>query len=202
MSNNDDTDSIKVNISNFMNVVYPDFLYTIQNKFREYGVKFIDLNTGLIVEGNVNIDTLGMITKKSFKKTKKTKGNTSHYLIQPNKKRVYDVEATINIFQPTNDDNPDIITIQVVNQNDLKLWQDICLDIIRDYLYPEPNGRVKSKLIFHLIPLALPSRSNPQSAIQTMLDNIQNYQSKQLDFDMIPGYAIPAIDIFDEDLDQ
>lgn len=187
--------TIDVDTSLFINLVYPDLLYTVQNLLKQQGVQFIDLNTGLIVTGNLNINTLGMITKKSFKKSKKKKGNADHFLIPPKSQKIYDIEATINIYEPESPNDPTIFTIQVIDENDIEFWHETLVGVGQNFIYQKPSGRLGTEAVFQLIPLSLPNPKDPKSAIQAMLGNLQRYRSgEKTDLDMLPGYAYPSFD--------
>lgn len=187
--------SVQVNTNVFLQIVPPDLLYPVQNMLRDLGIHLIDLNTGFIIKGNINIDTLGMISKKSFKKPKKSKSNIVHFLIPPETNKAYDIEATINILEPQDEYHPVIFTIQVMDENDLDFWQNIFVQIGQKYLYQMPSGKIMSEAIFHVIPLTLPDPKDPKSAIQAMRGNIQRYSnSGRSNLDQISGYAYPSLD--------
>lgn len=201
---NSTTQTVEVNTNLFLKIIYPEILYEVQDELTKRGIYFIDLNNGQIIKGNINIDTLGLISKKSFKKTKKAKGNTAHFLIPGDSQKVFDVEATINIYQTSNENDPTIFTVQIVNEKDLDFWYQIFVEIGQKYLYQLPTEEIKSTVIFHLVPLTLPSPKDPKSAIQAMLGNIQNYSAiTKSGFDSLPGYAYPGSDFdeYDEELD-
>ncbi len=194
--------SVSVDSTLFVKVIYPDILYSVQNQLKEHGVDFIDLNNGEIVNGNINIDTLGMIVKKKVKKEKKSKGNATHFLLPPlEKKKIFDIEATINIYQPQSENDPTIFTVQVIDENNLKFWQRVFIDIGKAYLSQRASGEINPEAIFHLIPLTLPDPSDPKSAIQAMRGNIQRYSaSSQNSLNLSSGLYYPEDEeFFDEE---
>lgn len=195
MSNKKDKVTIEVNANIYLKVIYPELLYTVQNSLSKRGIHFVDLNTGFLITGNMNIDTLGMISKKSLKKPAKNAGNTAHFLVPQKIKKVYNIEATINIYEPQDEKHPVIFTIQIIDENDLEFWQKIFIEIGQNHLYQKPSGEITSDVVFHLIPLTLPNPKDPQSVIKAMLDNIQKYQtSDKSSLDLLPGYAYPSFD--------
>lgn len=200
MTKKDDKKTIEINASLFLKVIYPDLLYDVQNKLSKTGIIFIDLNTGLAITGNINIDTLGMISKKSLKKPKNSKQNANHFLIPQEDKKIYDIEATINIYEPPSENEPSIFTIQIINENDLEFWQKIFIELGQRYIYQKPSGRICTEVFFHLVPLARPSGKDPKSAVEAIRGNIQKYQtSNNSRLDTLPGYTYPILDSEHED---
>lgn len=153
-------------------------MYNIQNQIKEFGVDFVDLNTGEIIKGNIYIDTLGMIVKKKIKKVKKQKETPLIFFYHHLKeKSSFDIEATINIYQPQNQNDPTIFTIQIIDEGNLKFWQRMVVEIGKVYLSQRASGEILPEVIFHLIPLTIPDPTDPESAIQAMLGNIQRYNA-------------------------
>lgn len=204
MAINDDKKTIEINTNLFLKVVYPDLLYHVQNKLVEFGIIFIDLNTGLPISGNINIDTLGMIRNKSLKKPNSSNQNVNPFLIPQKDNKIYDIEATINIYEPPNENDPPIFTIQVIDENDLEFWQEIFIELGQYYIYQKPSGIICTEVIFHLVPLTLPNEKDPRSAINAIRGNIQKYSTDTgPSLKTLPGYVYPSIEseAEDEELD-
>lgn len=194
------TETIEINANLFLKVIDPDILYDVQRQLSQRGISFVDLNTGLIVSGNINIDTLGMISKKSLKKTKKPRGNAGHFLIPREVKKIYDIEATINIYESNNDNDPTIFTVQIIDENDLEFWQKLFIEIGQHYIYQKPSGRICTEVIFHLVPLTIPNAKDPESAINAIRGNIQKYLTHtKSSLDMLPGYVYPSLDFYESE---
>ncbi len=196
----DDKKTIEINTNLFLKVIYPDLLYDVQNKLAKSGIIFIDLNTGFPISGNINIDTLGMISEKSLKKPNSSNQNVNHFLIPQKDNKIYNIEATINIYEPPSENEPSIFTIQIINENDLEFWQKIFIELGQHYIYQKPSGRICTEVIFHLVPLTLPNENDPESAIDAIRGNIQKYQtSNKSMLETLSGYVYPSFDSEAED---
>lgn len=163
----------------YISIVDADFYFSVQKAFQALGVLFIDLNDGHIIRGHANIDTLGMLSKLPPEKPQKSYGIADRFLIPPNLPKIisYDVEATINIYEPKDSDEPCIFTIQIVNQNDLEVWYKIVAEVGKLFVEFNKFENKVPKAVFRLIPLAVPDETDPLSAISAMLGNIQRYRA-------------------------
>ncbi len=183
----------------YIQVISADFWFSIQRLFQEQGVTFIDTNNGRPVTGQVYYETLGMVTELSSKTTTpEVVDNRNKYLLPPKETpSIYDVEATINMYQPKSAEEPISFTIQVVDQNDLEKWKEIALAVHRQVVLPTlANGEKELEPVFLLIPLSLPDKDDPSSAISLILGNLQGYKASdaiQDDLNLAPiqPYYLP-----------
>ena len=196
--------SVSIDSTLFVKVIYPDLLYDVQTKLSKSGIIFIDLNTGLPISGNINIDTSGMISEKSLKKTNSSNQNVNPSLIPQKYNQISHVAATINIYEPPSENEPSIFTIHIIKENDLEFWQKIFIELGQHYIYQKPSGRICTEVIFHLVPLTLPNENDPESAIDAIRGNIQKYLTNaNSSLETLPGYVYPHLDseVEDEGLD-
>lgn len=171
--------TITLDPSFFISVIDADFYFSVQQAFQALGIFFIDLNNGRVINGNINIDTLGMVSKLPPLNTPKPQGNIVNFLLpaHPPKPITVDVEATLNFYEPKDTIEPYIFTIQVVNQNELEFWYKIVAEVGKEYINLDKFENKFPQAIFRLIPLCLPTEADPASAISAMLGNIQRYRA-------------------------
>mgnify|MGYP001580592712 CR=1 FL=1 len=172
--------SFAVNPKVYLKVVRPNLLFKVQRAFQDRGITFVNLSNGQLIKGNVNTDTLGMVRdiraisqKATVGFPVKHKDSYSHTDSQP----IFNVEATINIFEPKKTKYPVIFTIRVVNQDDLEYWYNLSEEIGLGFL-KLVWWRPKPTAIFHIVPLTSPDQADPDSSISTMLSLIQGYQTE------------------------
>ncbi len=161
----------------FISIVDADFYFSVQQAFQALGISFVDLNNGQIITGNVNIDTLGMISKLPPEKDTLVRGNVRYFLIpfSAPKHKSYDIEATINIFEPPDSNRPVEFTIQVLNQNDLEFWYKTVAEVGKNYIDIDEFDNLFPRAVFRIVPLALPD-GDDLSAVRAMQGNIQRYR--------------------------
>lgn len=177
MANNKKSKKIALNPKFFITIVDANFYFSVQQAFQALGIQLIDLNNGQIINGNANVDTLGLISKLPPKKEVPDRGNTSHFLfpISTLKHKSFDVEATLNIFEPSNPDDPIVFTVQVINQDDIEFWYKIVAEVGKNYVQMDEYDNLFTTAIFRIVPLAIPNGQD-LSAIRTMQGNIQRYR--------------------------
>lgn len=196
--------NIPINPDLFIKKISNSLYYSVQAAFQEKGVSFVDLNNGHIIYGQVNIDTIGMVLSLPKEKEVNTNTVASKFLIPPKKhKKVVDVEATLNIFEPSDPNEPIIFTIQVVNENNLDDWIEVIQEVGCKYVYLDDFENKVCEILFRVVGLANPDPDDPtDSAVNTMLGNIQRYRANQgQNSDLISGFYIYP-DFYEDDTDQ
>lgn len=186
----------------YVEVINPDFLFALQRYFQSQGVIFIDLNNGHPIYGQVNIDTLGMVTSLPDDTKTKTPDKPNGFLLDPMEpiKVVIDVEAILTLYQPPKN-NKNIITIQVVNLADLEKWYKLAAEVGKNFVELNKFNNTVTDTTFQLVPLAAPDPDDrTNSAINTMLGNIQKYRSGGSSFTAISGLEVDGEgDDFDDE---
>lgn len=169
---------ITLNPDMYIEIINPNFLFSLQRYFQSHGVIFIDLNTGQPIYGQANIDTLGMVT--SLPDDAKTKSNDkpNGFLLVPMepKKVSVDVEAILTVYQPP-ENNENLITIQVVNYADLEKWYLLAAEVGKNFVELDEFNNTVTDTTFRLVPLTAPDPDDrTNSAVNAMLGNIQKYR--------------------------
>lgn len=184
----------------YIRIIDANFFFALQNYFQQLGVIFIDLNTGQPIYGQVNVDTLGMVTSLPKKVQPKPNNSGDGFLLpqmEPKKISV-DVEATLNLYQPP-ENSENIVTIQVVNQADLDKWYKLTAEVGKHFVELDEFENTFTDTTFHIVPLAVPDPADStNSAISTMLGNIQNYRSGS---DSVYAFSDQDIPLSDLDFD-
>ncbi len=196
--------TIPLNPDLFIKKINNDLYYSVQSAFQDKGVSFVDLNNGHIIYGQINIDTIGMVLKLPPEKQATTSPMAAKFLIPPKiHKRIVDVEATLNIYEPKDTAEPIIFTIQVVNENDLDEWIKIIQDVGCKYVYLDEFQNKTTDMLFRVVGLAKPDPSDTtNSAVNAMLGNIQRYRANQgHNSDLISGFYVYP-DLYKDDIDQ
>lgn len=196
--------TITVSPDLFIKKISNDLYYSVQSAFQEKGVSFVDLNNGHIIYGQINIDTIGMVLKLPPEKQAATSPAAAKFLIPPKAhKRIVDVEATLNIYEPKDTSEPIIFTIQVVDENNIDEWIKIIQDVGCKYIYLDEFQNKTTDILFRVVGLAKPDPGDPtNSAINAMLGNIQRYRANQgHNSDLISGFYVYP-DLYEGDIDQ
>lgn len=177
MAKNKKPKTITLNPKFYITIVDANFYFSVQQAFQALGISLIDLNSGQIINGNANVDTLGLISKLPPEKEVPNRGNTSHFLFPDStpKHKSYDIEATLNIFEPQDSNEPVMFTIQVLNQDEIEFWYKIVAEVGKNYVEMDEYNNLFATAIFHIVPLAIPNGQD-LSAIRTMQGNIQRYR--------------------------
>lgn len=193
MEKDEEIISISINPDMFLKKISNKLLFSVQQAFQEKGVTLVDLNNGHLVYGQVNIDTIGMVLDLKEDKKVDRGGTANNFLIPPKKhKKIVDVEATLNIYEPSDSAEPVIFTIQVVNENHLDRWIEIIQEVGCQYIYLDEFQNKVTEAIFRVVALAMPDPTDTtNSAVNTMLGNIQRYRANQGEnSDLISGFYI------------
>lgn len=189
----------------YVSIVDPSFLFTLQKYFQNLGITFIDLNTGKPIMGQVNIDTLGMVTSLPNHLNSKSTSKPNGFLLEQMepKESPVEIEATLYVSQPP-DTEENYITIQVLDQRDVEKWYQIAAQVGKNFVGLDDFDRVVTNTYFKVVPLAAPDPQDPtRSAVKTMLGNIQQYNSDSSSYSAISDLEVDGEgDEFDENEDE
>jgi hypothetical protein len=157
-----------------------DLFYSVQQALQNEGVHLIDLYSGDIIEGQVNIPSLGLIDGHKPLKPRQQMGfvqATSLDSIEFEKK---DLDAVLVFDQNAQKQGgPLYLLIQVVDYDDMDFWNQISLTVARRFIVNVHSSRYP-EVFFGVTSL---SRSNGKdsSARNAALRKIRNYSLNGVD---------------------
>jgi len=163
----------------------PDLFYSIQQALQNEGVLLIDLYTGEIIEGQVNIPSVGMIAGNKPVKVKHQMGFVQSTLLGSAEIEKADIDAVLVLDAEAQEPGrPLYILIQVVEVGEMDLWNSLALAVARQFILKTLDG-LQPEVIFGVTSL---SRSNDKdsSARNAALRKIRNYSL--IGVDSISGY--------------
>lgn len=170
--------------------------FAIQKAFQDNGIHLVDLETGKIIKGQVNITDIGMIRHEKHKpKTRRALGFLS--FIEPDPDESVDlVEATITILQNP-EKVPVPILICVIDNNQVADWVNIIASIAGLFVEVS-HGKGTQLVTFEIETLCVPDPEDPKSALDTMLYRIHKQYSGSAD--VVSNQDIPLSDLgFDDE---
>lgn len=174
-----------------------DLFYSVQQALQNEGVNLIDLHSGDIIEGQVNISSVGLIDGNKPVKLQRQMGfvqATSSDSIEFEKR---DLDAILVFDQNAQKQGgPLYLLIQVVDYDDMDFWNQTSLAVARRFIV-NVHGSRYPEVFFGVTNL---SRSNgtDSSARNAALRKIRNYSLHGVD--SISDTEIPFdYDFYDDD---
>ncbi len=175
-------------ISGLIDMGSPDLFYSVQQALQNEGILLVDLYTGDVIEGQVNIPNIGMIIGTKTAISKRQMGFIQGSSPKSTEFDKRDLDAVL-IFDQTIQRVGDALSliIQVVDFDDMALWGEISLRIARQFIYKEGTNRV-NEIFFNITSL---SRSNgiDASARNAALREVRGYSLEGTD--SISNIGIP-----------
>lgn len=177
----------------------PDLFYSVQQALQNEGVLLIDLYTGDIIEGQVNIPSVGMIAGNKPVKVKHQMGFVRSTLPNSIEIEKADIDAVLVLDAESQEPGrPLYVLIQVVDVDEMDLWNSLALTVARQFILKTRDG-LQPEVVFGVTSL---SRRNGQdsSARNASLRKIRNFSL--LGTDSISDTEIPSDkDFYDDDDD-
>ena len=175
----------------------PDLFYSVQQALQNEGVLLIDLSSGDIIEGQVNIPSVGMIAGNKPVNVKRQMGFVQPTLPGSVEVEKADIDAVLILNEEAQEPGrPLYVLIQVVDVDEMDLWNSLALTVARQFILKTRDG-LQPEVVFGVTSL---SRSNGKdsSARNAALRKIRNFSL--LGTDSISDTEIPSDeDSYDDD---
>jgi len=158
----------------------PDLFYSVQQALQNEGVLLIDLISGDIIEGQVNIPSVGMIAGNKPVNMKRPMGFVRSTLPGSIEIEKADIDAVLILNEEAQEPGrPLYVLIQVVDVDEIDLWNSLALTVARRFILKTRDG-LQPEVVFGVTSLSR-SSGKDSSARNAALRKIRNYSLNGVD---------------------
>lgn len=183
-------------VSDLVHVDSPSLFYQVQQAFQNHGVHLINLDTGEVILGQINVSDIGLLEAEhhSFKLQRRETGfiqKLDDNLIVYDRS---DIEAVL-VFEAQNPNGPLSFLIQVIDDQNIDRWSELALTVAKEFVSHHQKA-LRPEVVFTVTSL---SRGNHRdsSAKNAILRKIQGYG-----FDSSDAVSSITLDIEDDFEDE
>ena len=177
----------------------PIELFQIQQLLRTAGAVLIDLQTGMVIKGFVDLSEIGLIDTTKQHPSKKGLGFIPPAAPAPPNYNFVDVDAILLVNQDYLEKNQPPYSILVVEDDDIDKWAELAYAICLQFVV-KVKGQPRPSVTIKVGSMAVSDENDPKSAINAVLRRRQGYGFEDADA-VSNHFLFEESDYFDDEED-